>query len=172
MNPATCQPARWARLALLAASSVLIMGLALTVAAISYDLANWSTVYEITAETAASRNGLADLGGQVIGEAIRAVAGLTAVGLHISLVGVARGRTWAFVATGVLATPYALCCGAWLVDGGGRHSEFDNPQHINARASYAPDWLLLSDVVGPLAVFGAAAVTVALCLLIVALCRR
>lgn len=162
-DAATVHP-RWTLLAPLVTLGLLGLGLVLNAGSILYDDAHWDTVYEVSPQTAAKRNGLEDLGGIVIGRAGLVVSTVVLISLLASAVGLVRGQRWAHVTAGALAAPFALCCGIQYASGPGSLHEFDDSQYVNPRGSYAPAWLLVCDAAGPpLIVAGAlAALTVLL----------
>ncbi|NBE83053.1 hypothetical protein [Micromonospora rubida] len=80
-------------LAPVVAVGLLALGLALNAATIIYDLTHYDVVYYVPPEEAASRNGLADLGIQVVSQLALVLSGLVVAGLLLSMAGsCAAGR--------------------------------------------------------------------------------
>jgi hypothetical protein len=156
---------RWTLLAPLVALGLLGLGLVLNAGSILYDDTHWDTVYEVGPRAAADRNGLEDLGGAVIGRLFLVVSGVALISLLASAAGLVRGKAWAHVSAGVVAVPFALCCGVPYVSGQGYQHEFDDPQYLNRRGSYAPVWVLVSDTAGPLLIVAGAVIALAVLLL-------
>ncbi|MBM0226253.1 hypothetical protein [Micromonospora sp. ATA51] len=143
------------------AVGLLVLGLTLNAATIIYDLMHWDVVYYVPPEEAANRNGLADLGLQVVDQLASVLSGLAVAGLLLSLAGLVHGETWAHVTTCVLTAPFALCCGLTFINGGGSFT--GNPDDPNTpRHALAPTWVRIVDVLGPPLLVGAAAVVLIL----------
>ncbi|MCW3817715.1 hypothetical protein ONA91_24995 [Micromonospora sp. DR5-3] len=143
----------------LVAISLLVCGLVLNAATISYDLTHWGAVYYAPPEVAANRNGLADLALTLFDQLALVVSGLAVVGLLLSTVGLVRGRKWAHVTASMLIAPFALCCGLQFINGRNSFTgNLDDPNNIAPRHTFAPAWVLICDRLGPPLLVGAAIV--------------
>ncbi|MEV1145352.1 hypothetical protein [Micromonospora sp. NPDC049799] len=152
------------------AVGLLVLGLTLNAATILYDLMHWDVVYYVPPEEAANRNGLADLGLQVVDQLAVVLSGLAVAGLLLSLAGLVRGRTWAHVAACILTAPFALCCGLAFINGRGSFN--GSPDDPNTpRHTLAPTWVRIGDSLGPPLLVGAAIVVLIL-LFVPAVYRR
>lgn len=163
---------RWPVLAPTVAVGLLALGLALNGATMIYDLSHWDVVYYVPPEEAANRNGLADLGLEVVNQLATVVSGLAVAGLLLSMPGLVHGRTWAHATTCILTTPFALCCGVAFVEGRGSFAgNPDDPSNITPRHTSAPTWVLVGDALGPSLLVGAAIIVLIL-LFVPAIYRR
>ena len=154
---------RWPVFAPVVAVSLLVLGLTLNAATIIYDLTHWDVVYYVPAEVAANRNGLADLGLQVIDQLAAVLSGLAVAGLLLATAGLVRGRAWAHETTCILTAPFALCCGPMFINGGGSSTgDLNDPHNIAPRHTFAPTWVLIGDVLGPPLLVGAAIIVLIL----------
>ncbi|MGY4684180.1 hypothetical protein ACWIGG_20645 [Micromonospora aurantiaca (nom. illeg.)] len=152
---------RWPLLAPAVAVGVLVLGLTLNAATILYDLTHADVVYDVSPQEAANRNGLADLGVQVVDQLALVLSGLVVVGLLVSSAGLLRGRAWAHVTVCILTAPIALCCGNAFIDGGGSFDDTADNSNTPAHAS-APTWVRIADSLGPPLLVGAAIVVLIL----------
>ncbi|MER7330392.1 MULTISPECIES: hypothetical protein [unclassified Micromonospora] len=152
---------RWPVLAPAVAVGLLVLGLTLNAATITYDLMHWDEVHYVPPEEAANRNGLADLGLQVVDQLTLVLSGLAVAGLLLSLTGLVRGKTWAHVTTCILTAPFALCCGSAFINGQGSfNGSTGNPN--TAGHTPAPTWVRIGDALGPPLLVGAAVVVLIL----------
>ena len=158
MRLAVASISRWPVFAPVVAISLLVCGLVLNAATISYDLTHWGAVYDVPPEVAATRNGLADLALTLFDQLALAVSGLAVVGLLLAMAGLVRGRKWAHVTASVLTVPFALCCGLNFVNGKGSSAgDVDDPNYYNApQRTSSPAWVLICDQLGPPLLVGAA----------------
>ncbi|MET8120859.1 hypothetical protein [Micromonospora sp. NPDC005189] len=134
---------------------MLVLGLTLNAATIIYDLTNYDVAYYVPPGEASNRNGLADLGIQVVNQLALVLSGLAVAGLLLSMAGLLRSRTWAHVTTLLLAVPFALCCGLTFIGDPG--SATGKPGH-----TWAPTWVRIGDALALPLVVGAATVVVIL----------
>lgn len=154
---------RWPVFAPVVAISLLVCGLVLNGATISYDLTHWDAVYYVPPDVAANRNGLADLALMHSYQVGLAVSGLAVVGLLLSMAGLVRGKRWAHVTASVLTVPFALCFGPEFISGTGSFAgNVDDPNNIGPRHTFAPAWVLICDRLGPPLLVGAAIVVLIL----------
>ncbi|MER7444016.1 hypothetical protein [Micromonospora avicenniae] len=150
-------------LAPVVAVGLLVLGLALNAATTIYDLTHWNEVYYLPPEEAANRNGLADLGLEVIDQLASILSGLAAAGLLLAMVGLVRGRTWAHTTTCVLTAPLALCCGLAFIKGQGSFAgNPDDPNTLTPRHTSVPTWVLIGDALGPPLLVGSAIIVLIL----------
>ena len=157
---------RWPVFAPVVAISLLVCGLVLNAATISYDLTHLDAASYVPPDVAANRNGLADLALVHSYQVGLVVSGLAVAGLLLSMVGLVRGRRWAPVTASVLAAPFVLCFGPEFINGMGSFAgTVDDPNTIGPRHTAAPAWVLICDRLGPPLLVGAAIVVLILMML-------
>lgn len=170
-NTTNPKPARWTALVPILMVGLVCLGLVATVGSTLYDLRHWDTVSEVAPENAAN-NGLADLGAIAIRDAYLAVSVVMLIGLLLSMVGLALGRSWGHGSSCTLIALLTLWCGIPFASAGNYpYSNFDDPRYLNPRGSYAPDWLLVCDTAGPPLIVGGA-ITALITLLLPPVRRR
>lgn len=138
------------------AVGLLLVGMIANTTTSIYDVAHPAAVPYVSPEEAANRNGLADLGIDVVGELIIVLSAIFIFGHLVAIPGLVLGQPWAHVTACVMAAPIALCCGVLYVDNGGSFpSAAYNPDSI-PRHVHAPNWVHVNDALGPPLLVGAA----------------
>ncbi|MEU4474297.1 hypothetical protein [Micromonospora sp. NPDC023888] len=154
---------RWTLLAPTVAVGLVVLGLALIGATAIYDLTSADVADYVTPAEAANRNGLADLGRDVVDQLTTAVTGLAAAGLLLSMTGLMRGKTWAHATTCIVTAPFALCGGLAFINSQGPPA--GNPGELGNLTlghTSAPTWVLVGDTLGPALLVGGAVIALIL----------